>query len=116
MVYKIGITGGIASGKSQCLKFLATLKSPRVYTMNLDLFAGKVYGLNPNALRNVESIFGEETVIKSTCNDLTSPVGVNRVALGDKVFRDSHQLGVLKSITSPEIKKLMLEHFAYVEA
>ena len=53
MVYKIGITGGIASGKSKCLKYLATLKSPRVYTMNLDLFASLIFARHPFALRNV---------------------------------------------------------------
>ena len=37
------------------------------------------------------------------------------MALGNLVFKDSHKLDVLKSITSPEIKKLMLEHFAFVE-
>ena len=108
MVYKIGITGGIASGKSHCLKYLSTLENPRVYTMNLDLFAYKVWTLNPFALNNVESIFGSDTVIHSRCNDIKQPVNVNRVHLGNKVFKDSHKLNVLKSITSPEIKKLML--------
>ena len=58
MVYKVGITGGIASGKSRCLRHLATLSDPRVYTMNLDLFAARVYSRHPFALSNIESIFG----------------------------------------------------------
>ena len=53
MVYKIGITGGIASGKSRCLQFLGELKKPKVYTLNLDLFANTVYKHNPYALRNI---------------------------------------------------------------
>ena len=45
MVYKIGITGGMASGKSKCLAYLAT--NPKIYTLNLDLVAFKVYDSNP---------------------------------------------------------------------
>ena len=65
MVYKIGITGGIASGKSHCLKFLASLDSPRVYTLNLDKIAASIYNLNHFALGNVETIFGSDTVLKN---------------------------------------------------
>ena len=69
MLFKIGITGGIASGKSHCLKHLATIEQPRIYTMNLDLFAAKIYKRNPFALRNVEEIFGSETVLRSKFGD-----------------------------------------------
>ena len=115
MVFKIGITGGIASGKSKCLQYLSTLDKPRVYTMNLDLFASKIYQLNPFALSNVQSIFGDSAVVFSNANGARFPVGVDRLKLGAQVFSDRHKLEVLKSITSPEIKKLMLEHFAFVE-
>lgn len=113
MVIKIGITGGLASGKSHCLKYLASLDSPRVYTMNLDHFANQIYKLNPFALKNVESIFGRDTVIRSKYGD--SITAVNRVQLGKKVFESDAQLNALKSITSPEIKKLTLEHFRHAE-
>ena len=115
MVYKIGITGGMASGKSKCLQFLSTLDKPRIYTMNLDLFAGKIYALNPQALRNVEKIFGSSSVTYRRFNDTSFPASVDRVGLGNKVFESAHNLNVLKSITSPEIKKLMFEHFKWVE-
>ena len=62
MVYKIGITGGMASGKSRCLQFLATLQNPLVYTLNLDKLAPEIYNLNPYALRNIQTIFGPECV------------------------------------------------------
>ena len=106
MVYKIGITGGIASGKSHCLKFLSTLECPRVYAMNLDLMAAKIYGLNPYVLEDVASIFGEDTVIRCQSNKM--PIAVNRVPLAQKVFSNDHNLAILRSIISPEIKKLML--------
>ena len=80
--------------------------------MNLDLFADKVFSMNPFALRNVESIFGADTVKYSKTG---FPVAINKQNLGAKVFRDKHKLKVLTSITSPEIKKLMFEHFLAVE-
>ena len=79
MVYKIGITGGIASGKSRCLQFLSTLTTPRIYTINLDLFADKIYIKNPYALRNIKTMFGEETVKSDIYGH---NVGVNRPKLG----------------------------------
>ena len=65
---------------------------------------------------NLANIFGPETVLRSKVNDLNHPVSVNRIALGEKVFANEHSLAVLRSLVSPEIKKLMLEHFAFVEA
>ena len=115
MVFKIGITGGIGSGKSKCLSYLTQLEKPRIYTMNLDLFANKIYNGNAFALRNVESIFGRRAVVRKEVNDTRAPIAVNRMALGAKVFSQPHNLEVLKSITSPEIKKLMFEHFDWVE-
>ena len=48
MVYKIGVTGGMASGKSKCLQYLAS--KPNIYTVNLDLIAFEVYRRNPSIL------------------------------------------------------------------
>ena len=87
MVFKIGITGGIASGKSHCLKYLSALDNPRIYTLNLDFFAAKIYNIHPFALRNVEAIFCSATVLKSRFNEA---IGVNRVKLGEKVFKNDH--------------------------
>ena len=61
MVLKIGITGGIASGKSNCLQFLAD-NYKNIYTMNLDAFAFKVYERNPLVIRNMKKIFGADVI------------------------------------------------------
>jgi dephospho-CoA kinase len=50
-MYKIGVTGGIASGKTNLLKYLSTI--PRIYTINLDLLGHDIYNLNPIIVRNV---------------------------------------------------------------
>lgn len=52
LLYKVGITGGIGSGKSKLLEYLGK-NEPRIYTINLDLFGHAVYRLNPIVLRNV---------------------------------------------------------------
>ncbi len=59
-MYKIGVTGGIASGKTKLINYLATV--PRVYTINLDLYGHLVYDLNPIVLRNLRQMFGPEVV------------------------------------------------------
>jgi dephospho-CoA kinase len=59
-LYKVGVTGGIASGKSTLLKYLS--KQPRIYTLNLDLIGIDIYQLNPKVLRDVRQIFGKEAV------------------------------------------------------
>jgi dephospho-CoA kinase len=59
--YKIGITGGIASGKSRCLKHIAETY-PRIYTLNLDLVAFRMYSLNPKVMDNLQVIFGKKVV------------------------------------------------------
>ena len=41
-LYKIGLTGGIGSGKSRLLDYLGKA-SPRIFTINLDLFGHAVY-------------------------------------------------------------------------
>ena len=80
MVYKIGITGGMASGKSRCLQYLASLKSPRIYTINLDQFANQIYVLNPYALTNLRCIFGPDSV---TTNPQTKYLSINREYIGN---------------------------------
>ena len=67
---------------------------------------------NPYALKNVETLFGKETVIK---NEEGVPVEVNKPALSEKVFSDKNALKAFTSITSPAIKKHMFEHFRYVD-
>ncbi|TNV81435.1 hypothetical protein FGO68_gene10434 [Halteria grandinella] len=102
--YKLGITGGIASGKSKLLSYLATI--PRIYTVNLDLYGHAVYQYNPRVVEQVGRVFGKECVSKD---------GVIREALGKKVFADRHKLVVLRQIVSPEIKRMLVETFKEVQ-
>ncbi len=60
-LYKIGLTGGIGSGKSKLLNYLGTTEN-RIYTINLDLIGHQVYKLNSLIMKNVRNIFGRECV------------------------------------------------------
>ena len=55
---KIGITGGIASGKSKCLQYLKL--NPQIYTLNLDAVAFDVYERNPYVIKNLQNSFGPQ--------------------------------------------------------
>jgi dephospho-CoA kinase len=56
MVFKIGITGGIASGKSSCLNYLS--QNSKIMTVNLDPLAHTVYDLT-SVMNQIKSTFGE---------------------------------------------------------
>ena len=87
MVYKIGITGGIASGKSSCLAYLR--RNPRFYTINLDTFANDIYKLNHRTLANISNFFGPKCVESSENGAL---IGVNRTELGKHAFKSKESL------------------------
>jgi dephospho-CoA kinase len=57
-LYKIGLTGGIGSGKSKLREYLAATY-PRVFSLDLDLLGHAVYRYNPLILRNMSVIFGD---------------------------------------------------------
>lgn len=106
-LYTIGITGGMGSGKTKCLSYLSTL--PRIYTINLDLFAHHIYGLNPRILRNLAALFEEEVLDKNGEQ-------VDRGKLGEIAFKSEYNLHCLKTLVSPEIKLLLKETIAEVES
>ena len=77
MAIRIGITGGIASGKSKCLSYLASKSN--VYALNLDLVAFEVYDRNPRVIRNLQNSFGQNVFENGK---------INRVYLSAAAFRD----------------------------
>ena len=79
--------------------------------MNLDTFAFEVYRLCPQALSNIGRFFGNDCL---TFNEGVA-TGVDRGKLGKAVFQSKEHLQTLTGVTSPEIKRLMLEHFSFVE-
>ena len=103
----IGLTGGIASGKSFVAECFGQLGCEIV---NADLIGHKVLKL-PETIKRIREAFGDQTVVDGE---------VDRRALATIVFRQdsfapSEELKLLESITHPEIGKWMEIRFLEIE-
>ncbi|HWQ30975.1 MAG TPA: dephospho-CoA kinase [Negativicutes bacterium] len=88
----IGLTGGIASGKSTVS---AKLKELGAAVIDADIVAREVVSKGQIAYNRIVQSFGE---------DILLPSGqINRKKLGSIVFSDKDKLSLLNSITHPEI-------------
>lgn len=91
-IYVIGLTGGIASGKSSIAKRLKKLGAE---TIDADKLGHSVYEPGTEAYEEVVKTFGKDI--------LNSDKTVNRRQLGSIVFSDEKQLQALNSIVWPQI-------------
>ncbi len=97
----VGLTGGIASGKSTAA---ALLKSYGAIVIDADRLGHRVYEPGSSGFQAVVNAFG---------HDLVAPDGtINRQLLGGKVFGDPAQMQRLTDIVWPEIRKLAAEEIA----
>lgn len=93
----IGLTGGIASGKSTISKQLIE----RGYTViDADLAARKVVEIGTPALQEIAEFFGKEILLEDG--------NLNRKKLGDIVFSDASKRKKLNVITHPRIREWIL--------
>lgn len=102
MVYIVGITGNICSGKSGCLKFLSSQKYS--YCMNYDTLGHTVYDRNLFFLKLVRNIFSpyNSKIFSSNRNE-----EFNRKELGNLVFQNEKLMQILNSQIRPEMRKLL---------
>jgi dephospho-CoA kinase len=91
---KIGITGGIGSGKSTVCHLFSLLGIP-VY--DADSRAKILMNSDPEIIKSVKKHFGKETYDKED--------NLNRKLLGSIVFNDLKKLNLLNSIIHPEVQK-----------
>ena len=94
----IGLTGGIASGKSTTSNYL---KDKGYIVLDADVYAKKIMEPGQVAYENIVNYFGPEIVNE----DRT----INRKALGNLVFNNKDKLKKLNQFTHPEVKRLMRE-------
>ncbi len=87
---KVGITGGIGSGKSTICKLLSIFGYP-IYIADNE---AKKLTNTPEILHKIKEIFGEEVFCGNT---------LNRRALGEIVFSDNKKLQLLNSIIHPAV-------------
>lgn len=97
----IGLTGGIACGKSTVS---AELKDEGFVIIDADLVARKVLDVDGEAYSKVVKVFSPliENLVKENGE-------LNRPALGETVFRDKALLKKLNSITHPAIIKSIMK-------
>lgn len=89
---KVGVTGGIGSGKSVVCRVLQVLGVP---VFNADAEAKRLYGL-PEVRSAVIRAFGEGVYIGDV---------LDRAALADRVFSDPDALSTLNGIIHPAVRE-----------
>lgn len=104
----LGITGGIATGKSTVTRMLAALGAP---TISADVLAHDLLAPGTAATRSVLAAF-------PTCADLADPSGqtIDRRALGRLVFADAAARARLEALTHPAIIAALREQIAFWRA
>ncbi len=94
----IGLTGGIASGKSVVA---AILRDEQIEVVDADRLAREVVAPGSEGLQEVVTAFG--------AGILNADGGLDREALGRVVFADAHARQRLEAITHPRIGRLSAE-------
>jgi dephospho-CoA kinase len=94
----IGLTGGIASGKSTVARMLLELGIP---VIDADQIAREVVEIGEEAYLQIVEKFGEEI--------LQDDKTIDRAKLGAIVFNDEEKRKLLNSIVHPAVRQKMLE-------
>lgn len=98
MTLVIGLTGGIASGKSTVSQMI---KEKGIRVVDADIIAKEAVSKGSAALHQIVQTFGEEVLL---------PNGeLNRQQLGAIIFSDEEKRKQLNAIVHPEVRKEMLE-------
>ena len=101
---RIGLTGGIAAGKSMVSEFLAELGA---WILDADAISREVVEPGTEGLKAIAAEFGEKVIMPDGSLD--------RKALGAEVFGDPQKLERLNGILHPIIKAEMLRRAAEIE-
>lgn len=101
----VGVTGGIASGKSTVARAFAALGVPWV---DADDVAREVVEPGEPALAEIAGRYGERV--------LQPDGGLNRRALREIVFADESERRWLESVTHPRIRQRIVAHLERLQA
>ncbi|KAM6312103.1 dephospho-CoA kinase domain-containing protein [Podargus strigoides] len=97
-MFLVGLTGGIASGKSTVVAILRELGCA---VIDADVIAREVVQPHLKAYQQIVHYFGTEILLENG--------EINREALGNIIFSCPEKRQLLNSITHPEIQKEMLK-------
>lgn len=89
---KVGITGGIGSGKTMVCRILESIQIPVYYA---DVAAKRLMQEDDQLIKDIQQAFGEESY--SASGEL------NRAYLSEKVFRDKENLQKLNALVHPAV-------------
>ncbi len=89
---KIGVTGGIGSGKTLVCKVFETLGVPVYYT---DLRTRSVQIFDEEVVKGIKALFGEQAY--------SSPLQLNREFIAGTVFNDKEKLASLNALVHPKV-------------
>lgn len=103
-MYRIGLTGSIATGKSTVTNMLKELGA---FVIDCDKTARDVVALGTRGLAKIEEAFGKEAIAADGSMD--------RVYIGDLVFRDSGMKKRLENILFPLIFEALNEELLRLE-
>ena len=102
---RVGITGGIGSGKTALTDWLATQS---IVIVDDDLAERVVVGPGQPALAKITEAFGAEFLL---------PDGqLDRAALRQRVFRDENQRKALEAITHPRIRDELVRQMSVADS
>lgn len=103
-MHVIGLTGGIASGKSTLTQYF---REKGVPVIDADILGHRTYDPGTDTFKQVVAAFGD---------DLVAPDGtIDRKVLGSKVFGKPEELKRLTDIVWPGIRKLASEQLSELE-
>lgn len=101
---KVGLTGGIGSGKTTVSKLFASLGVPII---DADIIAREVVAPKQSALREISALFGDHL--------LDEQGQLRRKQLRQIIFADPNKRKQLEAILHPRIRQRMLEQVARAE-
>ncbi|KAA8440406.1 dephospho-CoA kinase [Weissella paramesenteroides] len=97
-MFKLGLTGGIATGKTTISNYLKTKGIP---VLDADEYARKVVEPGTPGLTDIVNTFGKQV--------LQSDGSLNRKLLGQIIFNDMTARQTLNDITHPRIQQMMTD-------
>lgn len=92
----IGLTGGIASGKSTVAKYLA---DNGFIIVDADIASRKAVEAGSSGLEEIRTVFGDGVIQEDGT--------LNRKALGEIIFQDKYQREKLNAIVHPRVRDIM---------
>ncbi|GAA3724421.1 dephospho-CoA kinase [Salinicoccus jeotgali] len=98
MNYIIGLTGGIASGKSTASEYIQSKGYP---VLDADIYAKKATAQNGPAYKGILDHFGEDIA--------RSDGEIDRRKLGAIIFNDPEERQILNGLVHPEVRRMMNE-------